>query len=137
MRSMPLPEPSFPVSVSVGDAYQPLWMPGDRVALEVGFVLSTLIVRVTGPAVPAEFVAVHETVNDPSVVKVRSTQPVSVAPPPSSTCQARLTSPRYQPFRPSGAGGVTVGLMVGRQKKPGPARPGPVICGLFAPPPLG
>src|SRR5581483_1118450 len=127
MWSMPLPEPSSPVSVKVGDAYQPFRSAGLNVPDETGFVLSTFTVTDTGPAVPAEFVAVHETVNEPSVVKDWSTQPVAVAPPPSSMFHVRLTLPRYQPCAPSGVAGSSFGLIGGRQKKPGPASPGPVI----------
>src|SRR5579864_8697601 len=127
MWSIPLPEPSLPVRVTVGDAYQPFRSAGEMLAEEVGFVLSTFTVMDTGPAVPAEFVALHETVNEPSLVNDWSTQPVSVAPPPWSTFHVRLTLPRYQPFAPSGVAGVSTGLMVGRHAKPGPARPGPVI----------
>ena len=75
-----MPDPtSTTLSVTVtGETYQsscPFGSSGDRTGFVSGGVESSLIVTVSGPAVPTEFVAVHDTVNVPSFAKSWSTQP--------------------------------------------------------------
>jgi hypothetical protein len=68
MWSIPEPAPSLPVSVTVGEAYQPFWIAGEICADEVGASRSTLTVSECAVSwLPALSVDQYWIVCEPSV----------------------------------------------------------------------
>ncbi len=79
---IPEPAPSTPVSVTVGDAYQPFEIGGEIDADDVGLVRSTLsVIEPVVPVLPCVSVDQNETVFVPSDATGNGPAYVWVAPP--------------------------------------------------------
>src|SRR3954453_18571154 len=128
MWSIPEPVPSLPVRVSVGEAYQPLRIPGVSVAVVVGVVWSPLtVIECTSSTLPALSVDQYVTTCEPSVESVNGAVYVCAAPPSTVYCvdatpeppelsvagRVPCTGTRYQPFAPVGAAGDSDDVVVG------------------------
>src|SRR4051794_21211571 len=126
MWSMPEPAPSLPVSVRLGDAYQPFRIPGVSVAVVVGVVWSTRTTTVCGvSALPPLSVDQYWTTCAPSDEIVNGAVYVCVGPPSIVYCveatpesasvalSVTVTGETYQLCAPFGEAGERLAVVTG------------------------